>query len=173
MKVLIILCAMLFSGLAFACQCAYEPMSDSSVKAAKNIFVFRLISAEIANKASIDGTDSKVIATIQAVDVVRGKAMYKKIYFSNHWCCGSRIDVGHFYAAFTSADGVSFSGNSGNLLHLGNMYDRENGFRKNVSLVLSGKSNIKNAFSNYDMNRLEQVPPPPPPPSSRTKKVRS
>ena len=173
MKLLIIVCAMLFSSLAFACQCAYDPMSDSSVKAARNIFVFRLISAEIANKASADGTDSTVLATIQVVDVVHGKALYKKVSFSNHWCCGSRIDVGHFYAAFTSTDGVSFSGNSGNLLHLGNMYYPESGFRKNVSLVLSGKSNIKNAFSNYNTDRLEQVPPPPPPPSSRARKVRS
>jgi hypothetical protein len=170
MRILIFLCAILFSGLALACQCAYEPMSDNSVKAAKNIFVFRLISAEIANKASTDGTDSTILATIQIVDVVRGSAAYKKIYFSNHWCCGSRLDVGHFYAAFTSTGGVSFSGNTGNLLDLGNMYYPEIEFRKNIPFVLTGKMSINKAFANYDINRLEQVPPPPPPPTPHIKK---
>ena len=167
---LIILLVIFFSGAASACECNFDPLTDDSVRAAKNLFVFRLVSAEIISDDLKLPATSQISGSIEIVETIRGKPTFKTIIYNTFNCCGSRLDVGHYYVAFSSESGVQFLGNSGNLVSLGDWYDKKFSPRKDIEKVLTKKATVKQAFIAFSRERIDQTPPPPPPPCPQNTK---
>ena len=151
------------SGAAYACQCAYPPLDTESVRGAKNVFIFRLLSSELVSKGSDQPLSTTVVGKIEVVDIIRGSAKAKAIRYSTYQCCGTRLDVGKYYAAFVSEVGPQLYGHSGNLLEVGEMYYPKQGSRAKIQAVLSGKRSLEKEFSEYALDRTQQVPRPPAP----------
>lgn len=170
MKSLIILIvAIIFSTAANACQCAFLPINTQSVREAKNVFIFRLLSAELQNINTADPLSGLVIGKIQVVETLRGSTNAKAIRYSTlYFCCGSRLDVGKYYAAFTSEVGMQLSANFGNLIEIGDMYvPKKDAFRAKIESVLTGNVKLAGAFSEHKLNRTAQIPFPPAPPNDK------
>jgi hypothetical protein len=151
------------SGIADACECAFSPLSTESVRSAKSVFVFRLLSSELQAKGSDLPISAVVVGKIQVVDVIRGTSKAKTILYSTHQCCGTRLDVGKYYAAFVQADEAQLLGNSGNLIELGEMYYPTRGSRAKIEAMLAGRKSLEKSFSEYSLDRTQQVPRPPAP----------
>lgn len=171
-RIIVFVIAMLASTSAAACQCPGPPLDTVSARRAKHVFVFRLLSSELQTQGSDQPWTTRAIGKIQLVDTLRGTTNTKTIRYSTHQCCGVRLDVGKYYAAFASDAGVQLSGDLGNLLELGDMYYPGSGHRARVESVLSGKSSLEDAFSEYARDRLQQIPRPPEPCPSSSRKSR-
>ncbi|WP_408950582.1 hypothetical protein [Lysobacter sp. Hz 25] len=170
-KIIVFVIAVLASTAAAACQCAGPPLDTVSARRAKHVFVFRLLSSELQTEGSDQPWTTQVIGRIQVVDTLRGTANTKTIRYSTQQCCGVRLDVGKYYAAFASDAGPQLSGDLGNLLELGEM-SPGSGDRARIESVLSGKSSLEKAFSEYTLDRLHQIPRPPKPCPSNNQKSR-
>lgn len=170
-KIIVFVIAVLASTAAAACQCAGPPLDTVSARRAKHVFVFRLLSSELQTEGSDQPWTTRVIGKIQVVDTLRGTANTKTIRYSTQQCCGVRLDVGKYYAAFASDAGPQLSGDLGNLLELGEM-SPGSGDRARIESVLSGKSSLEKAFSEYTLDRLHQIPRPPEPCPSNNQKSR-
>ena len=162
-KLITTLIALAFSLPANACECAFPPLDTQSVREAKHVFIFRLLSAELQPKGSDQPLSTMVVGKIQVIDVLRGTTKATNIRFSTHQCCGTRLDVGKYYAAFTSEIGPELLGNSGNLIEVGAMYYPKSGAGAKIVAVLSGKKSLESVFSEYALDRTQQVPRPPAP----------
>ncbi|NUO75919.1 MAG: hypothetical protein HOQ32_07885 [Lysobacter sp.] len=150
-------------GIANACQCAFPPLDTESVREAKSIFIFRLLSAELQPTGSNQPLSTMITGKIQVVDTIRGSAEAKTIRYSTHQCCGTRLDVGKYYAAFTPGPSRELLGNSGNLLEVGEMYYPKSGSRAKIESVISGGRTLEKVFSEYALDRTQQIPRPPAP----------
>jgi hypothetical protein len=162
-KFIAIVFAIALSGAAHACECAYPPLDTESVREAKNVFIFRLLSSELVRKGSDHPMSSIVVGKIEVVDTIRGTTKAKIIRYSTYQCCGTRLDVGKYYAAFASEVDTQLHGNGGNLLEVGEMYYPKQGSRAKIQAVLSGKRSLEKEFSEYALDRTQQVPRPPAP----------
>ncbi len=162
-KLIAIVALLLTSWPVNACQCVFAPLDTQSVRDAKNVFVFRLLSAELQTAGSDQPLTTTVAGRIQVVDILRGTSNARNIRYSTHQCCGTRLDVGKYYAAFTSEIGSELLGNSGNLIEAGEMYYPSSGVRAKIEAVLSGKKRLESVFSEYALDRTQQVPRPPAP----------
>lgn len=163
-KLIALILLVLLSNATFACQCSYSNVSTESVRSAKNIFVFRLISAELLKSKSKSFVQDQVVGEIELIESIRGKSQFKTIRFSTFWCCGTRLDLGRTYAAFVSGSDNEFYGSSENLLDLGFSNAPMKEFRAKILAVLSGSAELDNALKEYSQRRIDTLPPPPPPP---------
>ncbi|NZA26228.1 hypothetical protein H0E84_07495 [Luteimonas sp. SJ-92] len=162
-KLIMLAVALAFSQPAQACQCAFPPLDTQSVREAKNVFVFRLLDARLQTEGSALPLTATVLGNIEIVDTIRGTADAKRIRYSVHQCCGTRLDVGKYYLALSSDSGPEIHGHSGNLIEAGEMYYPGSGTRERIETVLSGEEGLENAFSAYALDRTQQIPRPPPP----------
>jgi hypothetical protein len=144
----------------FACECSFGPLVDRTVRDAREIFVFRLEAAEL--EGSKPGSAHRVRARIEVVDWLLSAAAPREIEYSTHWCCGSSLHLGHFYAAFLSdAPGFRFRAHSGNLLPLGLIYDSHQ--RERLDKVVHGSAPLEACFGEWPSTKVEIDQPPPPP----------
>jgi hypothetical protein len=145
---------------ADACECSFGPLSDSTVREATHVFVFRVEAATLENSTASPAY--RAVASIDLVDSVLGDARPKSLGFSTHWCCGSSLDLGHYYAAFLQGDpGSDFFAHAGNLLPLGLFYGTEE--RKRLEKVVRLGSPLEACFGEWPSTKVEISPPPPPP----------
>ncbi|MGJ7902330.1 hypothetical protein [Lysobacter sp. 1R34A] len=172
-KIVVFVIAMLASTAAAACECTRPPLDTVSARRAKHVFVFRLLSSELQTEGSSDPWTTRVIGKIRIVDTLRGTASTRTIRYSTQQCCGVRLDVGKYYAAFASSAAPQLSGDLGTLLELGDVYGPASGDRARIESVLAGKNSLEKAFSEYTLDRLHQVPRPPAPCPSGSKKSHS
>lgn len=158
----IALCTLLWtSAAAQACECARMPLDDQAAKAATEVFVFRLMSAAV-DDSNPDAVQN-LVGRIEVVETLRGKPAPRALRYSIFRCCGIRLEVGEYYAGFTTDVGAEFFGDVDNLLPLGESY--ESGRRRGLRLhdVVAGRVSVDTAFPD-PMLRIEQLPRPPPPP---------
>lgn len=155
--------ALAFSLPAHACECAFPPLDTQSVREARNVFVFRLLDAKLQADGSEQPLTATIIGNIEIADTIRGTADARRIRYSVHQCCGTRLDVGKYYLALDSDDGPELLGHSGNLIEAGEMYYPGSGTRERIESVLSGEESLENAFSAYALDRTQQISRPPPP----------
>lgn len=151
---------------AIGCECSYPPLGDRTVRAAKSVFVFQLVSAEI-QPADVDvsGPEAQALkARIRIVEHLGGTtASRETMRYDTQRCCGTRLDVGHFYAAFLPSPTAEFHGHAGNLLHLGEYYQAESSEADRLKSVVSGRRTLEAAYGEFPGERQHQIPRPPPP----------
>ena len=137
-------------------------LGNDQVDRASEIFVFRLVSA-VADVADSDPISTRqVTGKIQIVDVFRGKPRIEIIRYSTSFCCGLRVDVGQFYAAFISEVGIEFSANTGNLLNLGELYEAGAPTARRLEEVTHGRRTFEQAFGKFPNDKMSTLPAPPP-----------
>ena len=153
---------------AGACECSYLLLKNRTVIEAKHIFIFRLLGAKAMAGEADDPTANRVTAQVKIVKQLRGRGEYSSMEYDTFRCCGTRLDVGHFYVAFLNDTDSPFVGNPGNLIEVsesaaedvsGELYD-----------VVSGKRTVESVYGEFPSERLFQVQRPPVPcPRSSTK----
>jgi len=131
--------------------------------ASKVAFVFQVVSAEFRPGRKNDLLDDKVVAKIRVTQSLRGQATASEVSYTTHWCCGPRIAVGGYYAAFLKEDRRSFLAGPGNLVALGPLYEPGESVPDYLRQLLQGKAAAE-ATLGSSRELLSQMPPPPPPP---------
>lgn len=170
---LAILIAIALPGTAGACQCSFPPLDTAHVRAAKTVFVFRLIGAELQPKGNSGFEASTVVGKIQVLHTLRGATTATRIRYSNFWCCGTRLEVGRSYFAFVSEEGAELAINSGNVLQEDESGHEDNPWvRKRIEEVLNGSRTLDSALPASWQGQTLLPPPPPPPPSCPPKAKR-
>lgn len=163
MKLLISVILAIANASALACTCTFLPLGNEQANAATEIFVFRLVSAVADTEDSGALSGGQVTGTIRIVDVLRGNPQFTRMRYSTTFCCGSRIDVGQYYVAFTSASGTEFSGDTGSLLNFGEQYVSTAPEAERLRAVESGDQTLEQAFGEFPNDRMFTLPRPPPP----------
>ncbi len=153
---------------AAACSCAFAPLNNGTVRNANDIFVFQLISAKIEPETSNPLVAREVVGEIRIVDVLRGERRVRSMRYSSSFCCGTRMYVGQYYVAFISSKEVEFSGNTGNLLNLGDLtlnqtYRVSSELRGRLLSVASGQKSLEQEFGEFPNEKMFTLPRPPDP----------
>jgi hypothetical protein len=149
---------------ALGCECSYAPIGDSTVRASKSIFVFQLLAAEVQYGEEVAPASQAIAAKVRVIEHLSGQDdRPAAMSYNTLRCCGTRLDVGHFYAAFLSEPGDPFFGHPGNLLHLGEFYEPESSRSSRLKSVVSGELTLEDAYGRFPDERQNQFPPPPPP----------
>ena len=161
MRTLLFLLLCFISAPATACECAHGVLDTQAVRAAKDVFVFKVLAAAVVPS---EAYPNRAVAKIEIVDRLRGTANIQTVMYSTSWCCGIRIEVGGVYMAFASAAGPKLEIHQGNLLAMGAFgYSRDDRIRRDVLAVLAGKRALDDALVEHSHARLPQIPPPPAP----------
>lgn len=148
--------------MAEACTCGYLSLDTTAVRNAQQIFVFRVVSAQIEEGVRDDVPHDEIVARIKIISQLRGESKHvSELSFSTQRCCGSRLDVGGYFVAFLPATGKRFAANNGNVVEI-DPFDLQNKQGK-INAVLAGKLRFEDVFSRGDTDRTEQEPVPPPP----------
>jgi hypothetical protein len=143
-----------------ACECSFGPLSQHEVDAAEQVFVFQLVAAE--HVASDSRPGEHVAAKIRVVDTLLGSNAPTRMRYSTFWCCGSNLDVGHYYAAFLPGEvSDSFFAHAGNLLPLGEFLLEAQLDR--LQRVVARTGRLDACFGEWPSRWMEMSPPPPPP----------
>lgn len=149
-------------NMAEACTCGYLSLDTSAVRSAQQIFVFRVVSAQIEEGVRDGVPHDEIVARIKIISQLRGVSKHiSELSFSTQRCCGSRLDVGGYFVAFLPATGKRFAANNGNVVEI-DPFDLQNKQGK-INAVLAGKLRFEDVFSRGDTDRTEQEPVPPPP----------
>ena len=165
----------LLPAASYACKYPEPPSFRSALKDAKNVFVFRLDSAEYKRKDLGSGAYAAwVEGKISPVQNLFGNPTgYKSIKFSTFWCGGVNLVVGHHYLIATNAKGsnIELVSADGSVLDIDDFY---NPAQKRASLrshlILSvikaiyGIEPLPASFPPRDIAARTVVQPPPPPP---------
>jgi hypothetical protein len=163
-SVVAVLLLALAPSAALSCECSYAPISDATVRSAKSVFVFQLVAAEVRFGEEVAPASQAITAKLRFIENLRGgETSQTTMNYSTFWCCGSRLDIGHFYAAFLSESGAPFYGHPGNLLHLGEFYEPESSEGARLKSVVSGERALEEVYGRFADERQNQVPRPPPP----------
>lgn len=92
----------LASSATVACVGSTAPEFSTNVKTATSIFVFQLTAARHPPELMRD----EVVGNMKILHVLKGpKPTFSSVRYSNSWCGGLRLDVGHFFVAATSRSG--------------------------------------------------------------------
>lgn len=149
-------------NMAEACTCGYLSLDTTAVRSAQQIFVFRVVSAQIEEDVRDGVPHDEIVARIKIISQLRGVSKHvSELSFSTQRCCGSRLDVGGYFVAFLPATGKRFAANNGNVVEI-DPFDLQNKQAK-INAVLAGKLRFEDVFSRGDTDRTEQEPVPPPP----------
>ena len=156
---------------ASACSCAFATLGTETARAADTVFVFQLMSARFLNREEGEGMILEgAEGTIRVVESLRGDgSRFDRISYNTLHCCGSRLDVGHYYLAFVSGPGPSFGAGENSIVRVGEQYRAsspgdENALLFRVHDLLEGRSSFEEALPDTMFERVGLIPPPPPPP---------
>ncbi|WP_305823783.1 hypothetical protein [Massilia brevitalea] len=148
-------------SLAQACTCEPGLLGTVGIQAAKEVFIFRLVSARALPGRTDDVSGPHIEGEIEIVDRLRGHGSVRKIRFSTASCCGVRLDVGTYFAGFGAAHGPVFKADSGNVVEVGARRDVQQA-RNNIHALLRGERRLDDVFPKSARERTDQqiVPPP-------------
>jgi hypothetical protein len=108
----VVLVATLIACSAEAAACSYPPPESfaASASSASVAFVFQVVSASVEiDPATGEPNSNRVVASIRITEILKGSPQFARVAFSNSWCGGNRLDVGHFFVAVTSQSGIQFN----------------------------------------------------------------
>jgi hypothetical protein len=154
----------LVTGAANACECGF--LSEEAAATSKTAFVFQVVRSELHMGRKDDLLDDGAVAQIRVVQNLRGRAVATHISYSTGWCCGPRLIVGGYYAAFLPGNPRAFAAGLGNIVSLGPLYQPSSSVPAPLKALLQGKEGA-DGFLEQSYQRLSQVPPPPCPPPKR------
>lgn len=172
-KGIFLLLIAVYCNMANACKCGFLYLDTPAARSTQQIFIFRLVSAQVSASPPDRLGHSEVIARIKIVSQLRGVSNHvSELSFSTQRCCGTRLDVGGYFVAFLPPTGTRFAANNGNVVEI-DPFDLENKQAK-INAVLAGKLRFEDVFSRGDIDRTEQeLVPAPPCPLSRGGKTAS
>jgi len=161
-KGVLFLLVAVYHNLAAACTCGFLFLDTAAARSAQQVFVFRLVSAEISGGTRNGADYNEIIGRIEIVSQLRGSSEHVgELSFSTQRCCGTRLDVGGYFVAFLPQTGKRFAANNGNVVEI-DRFDLQDTQVK-VNALLAGKTRFEDVFSKEATDRTEQEPVPPPP----------
>ncbi|MGO1070001.1 hypothetical protein [Lysobacter sp. CA199] len=147
---------------AHACDC-FAPLSEGGMRDAKQIYVFRLAAVERLRTPGTNMETHTVRGKIAVSIGLRGEAPPTIVLYSTGWCCGTRMRVGNYYAAFIGERGPRSVGKH-NLLYLGDDQRASEAATAHVQALLQQGTALPRGLLEASMERIDASPPPPPPP---------
>lgn len=161
LRIILLISALLLAGPAAACSCVDTPLDTASARAARHVFVFRVISTTAQDESQDDHLAGyRVSAKIRVLANVRGKTTARELDYWIHRCCGIRLEAGKDYIGFLRSDGASFHASHANVLPLWDRFTHPEA--DDLEAVLRGKAKLEEVFAS-GLSEISQVPPPPPP----------
>ena len=151
-------------GLALGCQCSYTPLNDDTARSAQSVFVFQLTDATLREDPLGRNHGPLVKAGFRVIEVLSGPEPNVTIEYPTSWCCGARLNVGHFYAAFLTRSEGSALVHCGNLLPLGHTFSPGYLPSHQLRSVTSGARSLSSVFGSYASSSICAAPRPPDPP---------
>ena len=159
-----------------AVACSYPPRVSfpEALPASQHVFVFQIVSAAVV--PAVDST--RIVAKIRIVESLKGSPRYTHVAYSNRWCGGNRLDVGHFFVIATSQTGsrLELEPADRNVLDITRAYYERNptatqraGLLPAIKRALTGSA-LPDYFHDRSLEGETQtftVPPPPPPPANK------
>jgi len=144
------------SSMAQACTCEPGLLDTVGVQAAKEVFIFRLVSARALPERRGDVAGPHIEGEIEIVDRLRGQASFRTIRFSTAPCCGARLDVGTYFAGFAAKREPVFLANSGNVVEVGARHDVQEA-RNNIHALLRSERRLDDVFPRSVRERTDQL----------------
>ena len=160
MKKILLLCAFALSQGAHACTCE-AGMDTRTLVQAKNVFVFRLLRAEMKPARADEEIDPQVIGEIEITEQLRGNTSFRQVEFSTNACCGARLDVGRYFLVAKSGAGSRLYVNGHDLIEVGGKAQVSVSLAE-IRAVMNGKQELDAVFQRNIRDRTEQVPVLPP-----------
>lgn len=158
---------------AWSCTPAL-PLDSRAAYDAKQVFVFQLKATRLASPPKeIEGT---VYGDIRVLKVLRGSAPISPgIRYYTGPCGGTRLDTGHYYAAFVKEAKPGWWVNSGTVIHLGGVSPQDEGTMAELRKIMEGRIALERSplFRGRDFVESGWPPPPPLPPAIRQAKPRA
>ena len=148
---------------ALACDCSGSLLNLKHARAAENVFLFKLMSATVQGEAEEEGA---VAGRVKVLKTYKGNGtQFEKIRTHIRQCCGTRLNVGFTYVAFTSDHGSEFFGNSGSVLDIGiSTYGISGEAIDDLVLkILNGSAEGEASYWGSSWRALQIVPVPHPP----------
>lgn len=165
-KGIFLLLIAMYCNMANACTCGYFSLDTAAVRNAQQVFIFRLVSAEIEERTRTAIGYNEIIGRVEIVSQLRGVSNHvSELSFSTRRCCGTRLDVGGYFVAFLPTTGNRFEANNGNVVEIV-PFDLQDTQAK-INAVLAGKRRFEDVFSRDATDRTEQEPLIPPCPLVR------
>ena len=166
----LMLCA---TAQAHACSYPEPPSFKDSLGSATSVFIFQVVSESIALNDRGEPLDNRIEAKIRITDVLKGAPEFTGLEFSNSWCEGNRLDVGHYFLVATSQDGMDLElvAADRSVLDVTQSYAEGNMEATNnaklipaVRATLSGHPLPDGIPRSRDLDYTQTLQPPPPPP---------
>ena len=173
----LVIVATLLGCIAEAGACSYPPPEsfEDSISSARTAFVFQVVSAAVETDSTTGKPNSsRVVANIRITEVLKGSPKFARVTFSNSWCGGNRLDVGHFFVAATSQSGTQLNmvAADRSILDITRAYREHDpaataraGALSKIRAALSGQP-LPSGFPTAEQIEATQtvtMPPPPPP----------
>jgi len=170
-RALVLAVSLFASPMARGCTCAWSVLDVESARAAQHVFIFQLMSAEFTSEGDGSVIYEGASGTVRVIESLRGDgAQFRSLTFNTSICCGSRLDVGHYYAAFTSEDGPSFPAGGGSIVNITFEYSEsseyphsEHGIVTKLEALLRGDLNFEGVLPGQIGQGVSNVPLPPRP----------
>jgi hypothetical protein len=121
------------------------------------------MSAKVESETEEEGV---VAGQVKVLKTYKGNgAQFEKIRTHIRQCCGTRLNVGFSYLAFTSDHGAEFLGSSGSVLDIGiSTYNiSQNTIEALVLEILTGGAEEEASYWGSSWRALQIVPIPQPP----------
>jgi hypothetical protein len=155
-----LLLATVLTGLVQPTQACSYPPPDSlhrHFSRANAIFVFRLETLALTNNDS-----GQVVGRIKVVETLKGaKPRFRFIRFRTARCGGNRLDVGHYFVAFTRQEGqvLNLGAADRSVLDLHDQYSEEasDKYNRNGSLLRKIRAGIKKGSLPDDFPAVEEL----------------
>jgi len=157
-RYILLLYIFIFPHQAKSCTCEDSPLTTETARQAQHIFIFQLLSAKVGTDRDKELT---IVGIVKNLDRLRGVGKPpKEIRFSTNKCCGTRLDVGGYFAAFLPNIGESFIANN-HVIEIGKEYTVKQSVEL-IRTILEGHKTLEDAFSREYLDRTEQFPAQPP-----------
>lgn len=146
---------------AWCCSPAAR-LDGSTAYGAKQVFVFQLKATRLASPPKeVEGT---VYGDIRVLNVLRGNApISPSIRYYTGPCGGTRLDTGHYYAAFVEQAKPGWWANSGTVIHLGGVSPQGGWTIAELRKILDGRIALERSPLFAGRAFVESGWPPPPP----------
>lgn len=156
--VVLYLACMLLANQAQGCECTYSFLDHKLASTAKTVVAFRL------EQARLDPADPHLVyGTVAEPDVLKGDAHPASVKYSIHWCCGSRLEVGSYYAVFLNSSEDEPLVHPGNLLLMSDGFGSHSHAMERLKKVISGEGALEEHFGPFPSSSVMREPVPPPP----------
>ena len=156
----ILMSVLVIARNAFACECNYELLSDQTVRKSGSVAIVEIRELKSDEAETVPSAFRSLKGTLKVIDILLGERPGTQFEYSVDYCCGIRLDVGHYYILFLEHASGRIVITSGNLMHF-SAPDAIDPRRIGLMVkVLEGEMTLEEAFGEFPSGKLMQMQVP-------------